>query len=179
MSNNEKKHTKYDCWFCHCGRIHIMPYSEYDWLQEDYTKRMIVRVCTNCGATRITYLDEYDDGYSICGSDIYDSFDGRPTVMEDSDEHKYKYYFSKGIRVPLKCGHYADSFISDTYVNTEYLEKVCKTSFIPEAKKVDPNCCIVDTEELINDVKDDDILRSISGYVVGIDWTRTKYERKK
>lgn len=103
MSNNEKKHTKYDCWFCHCGRIHIMPYSEYDWLQEDYTKRMIVRVCTNCGATRITYLDEYDDGYSICGSDVYDSMDGRPTVMEDSDEHKYKYYFSKGIKFLLSA----------------------------------------------------------------------------
>ena len=40
---------KYDVWFCHCGRIHVMPNEYYEWLQEDYKNRFILRICQNCG----------------------------------------------------------------------------------------------------------------------------------
>ena len=170
---------KYDCWFCHCGRIHIMDYDEFKWLEEDYVRRKIVRICRNCGAIYVQHLDTYEDGYAICGTDIYDSFDGtKPTVIQNDEENEYKFYISGGIEVPLKSGGYAN-YYHGVYVNTDYIKDKYNTTYIPDAEKLDPDCVKVDIDALINKVKDPDILQCISGYCVKIDWSGTPYERKK
>ena len=57
MSTNKK----YDCLFCHCGRIHIMDYDEFKWLEEDYVRRKIVRICRNCGAIYVQHLQQTEE----------------------------------------------------------------------------------------------------------------------
>lgn len=146
--------NKYDVRFCSCGTIHVMPVSYYDWMENDYKNRSVYRVCQRCGRTIRTWLSEYDDGFCVNSCEMND--------FELSKENKddFKVIFSKGIRVPLKTGNYA------TYHS-------CGNAWFDEDKKSD-----VDTKRLIHEVKDEEILKSISGYVTGIDWSDTPYEIK-
>lgn len=146
--------NKYDVRFCRCGTIHVMPVSYYDWIESDYKNRSVYRVCQHCGRTTRTWLSEYDDGFCINSCDEND--------FELSKENKddFKVIFSTGIRVPLKSGNYA----------TYYSSGNC---WFDDDKKSD-----VDTKRLIHEVKDEEILKSISGYVTGIDWSDTPYEIK-
>jgi len=161
---------KYDCLFCNCGRIHIMDYDEYDWL-ESSPKRSYIRVCMRCGSTHRVFLTDNGEGFDICSVDVPDG-----TIVHDINT---KIHFSRGIMIPLKSGGYADWRFHDGYANTDYLRDTLGTTYIPEALKKDPLCTTVDTERLIREVKDEDILNSISGYIVGIDWTGTKYDHRK
>lgn len=158
---------KYDVWFCKCGRIHLMNNDKYDWLAEDFQNRKIIRVCQNCGATRQTWLDEYfmefmeDEenprpSFTVCDSDVKEGeFIGDNTRL----------IFSRGIPVPLENGEIAEYFGHSGI--WYYSEGSCK----------------VWTKRLISDIryhyKEDaeDILNSISGYAVGIDWGGTPYCR--
>lgn len=171
---------KYDCWFCDCGRIHTMNYSEYDWLSEKHEKRALIRVCQNCGATRMIWLSEYYDeftdnmGFCINGSDVEDG-----TILStNGNNDEYRIFFSRGIKIPMKSGGYANWKFNHGYVNSDYLKDTLGTTYIPTALQKDPLCTTVDTERLIREVNDDDILQSISGYLVGIDWKGTKYEKQ-
>lgn len=172
---------RYDVWFCECGRIHIMEYENFDWMKDNCAHRQVIRVCTNCGAvygqflTR-NYYEDIGEGFDINGFDITDkSID---TAIDTSYGMEYRFHFSKGIMVPMKKGGYADYHFKDGFVNSEYIRNVFNTTDITYAECKDPECTTVDTMRLIREVKDDDILTSISGYVVGIDWTGTKYERE-
>lgn len=145
--------------FCSCGRIHILPSSCFDWLQEKYQSRKIIQVCQGCGATYSTYLDEYEDGYCICGEDLENI-----AICGDPDKIVF---INQGFKVPVVDGWYAD------YHNG--------SNWFSEGKKVE-----VDTQRLIRDISDwakqnnienvDIILKSIAGYVSGINWKGTKYE---
>lgn len=148
---------KYSVWFCTCGRIHVFPMEEYDWLEEDYRVRSIIQVCQNCGATYETYLTRgFEEGFDVCGRTIGD------VVYSPDDLKNVKLFMGKGIRVPLKGGFIAEHYNSS--INQYYDE--------------DWNAYNVDTKALIEEVKDDEILQSIAGYVSGIDWTGTKYDIK-
>ena len=61
------------------------------------------------------------------------------------------------IRVPVKDGDYATCYVANTYFDDEGHRGA-------------------DTERLIREVKDEDKLRSISGYITGIDWKGTPYD---
>lgn len=143
---------KYDVWFCHCGTIQLMPSEYYDWLAEDSANRYIIRVCQHCGATQRVWLEEDEEGYSICASDVED-------FEISSEDANCKVIFSKGIRVPMKSGEYAEYYRfgvwSDSKENGE-----------------------VDTIRLIQEVNDEETLRSISSYLSGIDWDDTPYALK-
>lgn len=142
---------KYDVWFCRCGTIQLMPNEYYDWLQEDYRNRYIIRVCQNCGATRKIWLEEYEDGFCICGTDAND-FELTPDEIKNC-----RIIFNQGIRVPIEGGTYADYHVSNMWLDNEGHKNV-------------------DTKRLIHIVKDEETLRSIAAYVSGIDWTGTPYD---
>lgn len=162
---------RYDCWFCNCGRIQPMDWGFFDWMAENPDTRRLIRVCQNCGATRMQWLDEYDGGQAICGTDLSDK------IIDTTDDNEYQIIFDHGIRVPLKCGVDAEAYLANTYINFDYLREHVGTTWVAEAEKIEPGCCTVDAERLIRDVKDEDLIKSIAGYVSGIDWTGTKYER--
>lgn len=159
--------SKYEAWFCHCGRIHLMNNDKYDWLSKDFRNRKIIRICQNCGATRQTWLDEYfiedeDDprpSFTVCGSDVKEG-----EFIGDSNT---QFIFSKGIRVPLKSGAFA-----------EY-HGPAGGWFDDKGK------CEVWTDRLIQNIqrefKDEaeDVLNSISGYVAGINWEGTLYSHEE
>ena len=136
---------------------------KYDWLAEDFKNRKIIRVCQNCGTTRQTWLDEYfiedeDDprpSFTVCGSDLKE--------CEFTGDSNTQFIFSRGIPVPLESGESAEFFgPSGIWYDSE-------------------GRCKVWTKRLISDIKyhykedAEDILNSISGYVVGIDWEGTPY----
>ena len=145
--------NKYDVRFCRCGTIHVMPVSYYDWMESDYKNRSVYRVCQHCGKTIRTWLSEYDDGFCI------NSFEENDFELSKEDKDDFKVIFSTGIRVPLKSGNYATYQSSGVWFDDD--------------QKSD-----VDTKRLIREVKDEEILKSISGYVTGIDWSDTPYEIK-
>lgn len=168
---------RYDVWFCDCGRIHIMDYENYDWMIENCEHRQVIRVCTNCGNVHgqfltKAYYEEIGEGFDVNGFDVTDRSFDTTSGMD------YRFHFSKGIMVPMKKGGYADYHFVDGFVDSEYIKQEFNTTDVTYAKRKDPECITVDTMRLIREVKDDDILTSISGYVVGIDWTGTKYEMK-
>lgn len=162
---------KYDVWFCSCGRIQIMPCWDFEWMQEDCAHRRVIRVCQNCGATYMMFLTDNGEGFDINGTDV------RDTVINSDDGMQYKIIFDGGIKVPLMCGEYADSFCGGKYVNWEYCEKTLGTTYLPDAEAKEPNCTKVDVERLMR-MCPEDVVKSISGYAVGVDWAGTPYELK-
>lgn len=179
--------NKFEVWFCHCGRIHIFPTSDYDWMSEDPEHRRSMWVCRNCGniyehwLTRAFY--EYNDkpAFDVNGTDYmnYDSLD----IMEDPDIQR-RYYFRVGIRVPIVEGGYADYLWSKLWCNTDYVNHKYHTTDLQWIKENHPECTTVDTERLIENIKKeypyeaDDILKCISRYISGINWKGTPYEHK-
>lgn len=160
---------RYDAWFCDCGVIQLMDYQLYDWMQEKPDKRRVVRVCQHCGATRVIWLSEYEDGYAINGADFYNH------ILSPSEDYEYHIIFDRGIEVPLKCGFYADSYRANRYVSWHYVESEYGGD-LATAEKSDPDCCTVDVKRLIKEVNDEDKIQSIAGYVSGINWSGTKYK---
>lgn len=163
---------KYDCWFCECGRIQIMPDEYFDWLAEDCLHRAVIRVCQHCGATRLVWLEDWgDQGFAVNSTDFINE------EISTKDDTEYRIIFNKGIEVPMMSGGYADSYQGDTYINWEYLEKELGTTYLPDAQTKDPNCTKVNVQRLIKE-NDPDIVKAISSYVTGIDWSGTEYEFK-
>lgn len=163
---------RYNCWFCSCGRIHVMDYEVYEWLKKDCEHRRVVRVCQNCGRSTVTWLQDYCYGsLEICGNDFTDQ------EVIPGGEYEYRFILNRGIKVPMVSGWYANSYHGNTYVDWDYIQTYYGNSDLSEVEKKNPGVTQVDVETLIREVKDDDILRSIAGYVSGIDWTGTKYER--
>ena len=163
---------KYDCWFCDCGRIQLMPQDYISWMAEDYLHRKVIRVCQHCGATRVMWLDTYmDEGFALNSADFTNE-----EICTNGDI-EYRIILNEGVRVPMKSGGYADAFQGNMYMNWEYLEKSLGTTYLSEAKEKDPNCIKVDVQRMIRE-NEPEIIKSISGYVVGIDWSGTEYEFK-
>lgn len=124
------------------------------WLAADYKNRSIIHVCQNCGATVKIFLDEYMDGYASNCVDYHN------VDLSSEELANTKLLMNEGIKVPVKGGLYATCHSSVTWWDEE-------------TGKGGPYS--VDTERLIKEVNDKDILNSISKYVVGIDWTGTPY----
>ena len=148
---------KYDVWFCKCGHIHLMDEKWFDWMSKDCQNRHVIRICQNCGATYEMWLSEsFYGGYDVNGKKV-ENFE----VWGDAN---VRILFNEGIAVPLVNGRYADYYCNGTWwcdnnsfkVDTAYFIKEVQSEYKYEA---------------------DDILTSISGYVVGIDWTNTPYAK--
>lgn len=149
--------SKYSVRFCNCGTIHLMNNDNFDWMEEDFGNRSVVQVCRNCGFTKETYLEPYEDGFCHCGHEINEA--------EFEGDSNHRVIISRGIRIPLN-----ESFGHAAYISpaNHYFDD-------------DGNLCTVDTKRLIEQIKHDykddadNILYSIAGYVSGIDWSGTKY----
>lgn len=160
---------RYDVWFCTCGHIHFMPFDILDWIEEDYMNRKAIQVCKSCGAVRETTLDPYEEGFCTC-RDIY-----RDTELDCKITEGYtKLFVDNGVPVYLK------NFDGSTVPASGKLGN----RWFGINSKGNQEFNSVDTLRLIQDIKHnyredaDDILRSISGYVSGIDWSGTEYEIK-
>ena len=170
---------KYIMWFCDCGRIHPLSEDDVKWLGDGVSpySRSIIKVCTNCARPYKYFLEDDpwggDDDFYINESGTVDSvIDTSVDKLKD-----FKVIFSKGIKVPMATGGYANGHTSDTFIDQEYIGR--NFGNYSRTVKKNPDCIVVDTERLIREVNDDDILRAMSRYNVGIDWTGTKYERGK
>ena len=176
---------KYEAWFCTCGRIHFHPMADLDWMAEDHENRRVLEVCRHCGQIYEQFLTEswYGEGdkpaFDINGHSYHN--DDNVLIMENPN---YRIYIRKGIMVPMKKGGYADYHFSNGYCNSEQIQKRFGDLWLSAVKEKDPGYFIVDTKRLIKEVRRDypeeadELLKSISGYVAGINWKGTPYEHK-
>lgn len=154
--------TKYSARFCQCGRIHLINNDLYDWMKEDFCHRSIIYVCQNCGTTFKVFLDEYMDGYAVNYVEVEN--------IEANYDPNTIVFFNHGIAVPVMSGHYASAHTSSNRWVAENISG-------PEFSRVDTQTLI---QEIRRDFKEDaeNVLKSISSYVSGIDWKGTEYEFK-
>lgn len=164
---------KYQVRFCNCGRIQFIQNELWDWMAEDCEHRRVIQVCQNCGTTVMHFLTENGEGFDMNGQDI------RDTDISTDDGITYKFLFHHGEKVPLMCGVYADTFQGGKYINWDYCRDTLGTTYLPAAEATDPDCCKVDIQRLIREIGDEDKIRSMSGYAVGIDWSGTPYDWRK
>ena len=151
-----------------------MDYDLFDWMEEDYINNQVVRVCSHCGASHKMFLtpDNFDEGWYVNGSDV------RDTVI-DCANNNYKFIFSSGIIVPMKEGNNATAHQAGKFMDWDYIEKTYPGFSVYSLEKDHPEVFQVDTEYFIRSLSDrKDVLKSISGYVSGIDWSGTEYEIK-
>lgn len=168
---------KYDVVFCSCGRIHTIHRELYYWMAESCGNREILTVCTNCGATygKRLVMDKWADSehyYTVESFTITDA-----TINTATHDKELSILFSSGIRVPLKSGCYADSYNGTMYRNR--MDHIVRSTVMQTHMEIDRDATTVDVEKLISSVGDDAILRSIAARGSGIDWSGTKYGRKK
>lgn len=163
--------------FCGCGRIHIISTDKlWDWMQEDYSNRKVLFVCTHCGSSSMMWLDDYEDGYAT------NSHDTREGIIDDPN---MRVILSEGVRVYMNSGKIADTFQNGYYANCEewkMIESSREFKSLNDSERDREDWATVNTDRLIRDVtlqyKDDhsNILKSISGYSVRIHWIGTEYE---
>lgn len=144
---------KYDIIFCHCGKIHAIPHSDYDWMEDGYENKEIIHVCQNCGVTRRIFFDEYfEGGLAFCSSDVQDD-----EVIDTEDGKIRRIRFSRGYYVPLVNDLDEDK---DDFPCTEYANSYFSGSFFPAGgEKRD-----VDVKKLAREINNDEIYEAIKGY---------------
>lgn len=148
---------EYDVKFCSCGTIHLMPMEYYDWLQEDYTSRYVLRICQRCGSVIKVWLDE---GFESNSFNINSTSINEDSEITPEDLQNCRVLLSRGHRVPLVNGNHATYHVDQSWFDGFYRRDV-------------------DTKRLIREVKDPEKLRSIAGYASGIDWSGTDYSLDK
>jgi hypothetical protein len=144
-----------------------MPTEYFDWMTGDIRNRRVYRVCQSCGAVYEQFLDNYENGYALCGNS--------PKNMEIAPASDVRVIFNTGIPVPMMSGCFASYHTSANI----WLDDGFDDAHVEATKKLHST---VDTKNLIRIVKNEypenyeNVLRSISAYISGIDWRGTPYE---
>lgn len=128
--------------FCRCGRIHIYPNKDIDWMSEDYKHRTVIQVCKNCGTVFQLFLTENSLGgkqpsFDINGCDVLIDQD-----IDPDSNNKHRIHINNGITVPMRDGNYANYYWK------------CRFQYIdPETPFANDESCLVDKERLISDIR--------------------------
>lgn len=131
----------YTATFCNCGRIHVRPDKDIDWMEEDYKTRRILQVCKNCGTTFLEFLTERSSDkpeFYINSCDVLRDIDIDP----DSDI-KYRIHISDGIKVPMADGQWANYYRHNKF---HYID--------PETPFAKDDSSIVDSQKLFADIRE-------------------------
>lgn len=186
---------KYDIQVCKCGHIHAIPNEKINAAIE--SNKNLLLICGSCGHA------------SLIGADIdVDMFDSTQTVylmyrfdfkgaedtkiitedifVESKDSKAIsEIYYDVGIRVPMKTGYSANSYINGVgFSDTTYPDftKLLNTNITINAVKDFIDTSVHDSNTVnmnrfINET-DSEILNEISNYLIdGLDWKGTEYEK--
>jgi len=163
----EMENTKYEVYFCSCGRVHSSSPS-YSCFSAPSIKEILV-VCNNCGNSFIEGAEkqEYDgeEGYMMY------SYSKRDTEINDISKI-YSIVFTPGEKVFMMTGREATSYVGNTFIDWE--TKKPDNITLKEWEKMRET---VNVQHTINWIKDDNKLSHMSNYVTGIDWKGTKFEK--
>lgn len=160
--------SKYDVKFCSCGRVHFIDNEKVS--KAITNSKEVLVICNNCGNSFVIGADkQYDD---TLDEDCYMMYSRslRDTELNDLT-NIYSIVFTAGEQVRMMTGgearYHGNGFI-DWYtkkpddVSENEWDKVRKT---------------VNTQHTINWIRNDEKLKEMSHYLVGIDWSGTKYEQ--
>lgn len=133
----------YTATFCNCGRIHVRPDKDIDWMSEDCKTRRVLHVCKNCGATYLEFLTEkFPDSnkpeFYINGCSIIVDQD-----IDPDGDIKYRIHISDGIRVPMTDGQWANYYRNNMFY---YID--------PETPFARDESSSVDSQKLFTDIRD-------------------------
>lgn len=159
---------KYNVKFCSCGRVHFIDEEKISKAIEN-DKEVLV-VCNNCGNSFVIGANKTYDEYMDEEVYMMYSYYMRDKTIEDITKID-SIVFTSGEQIKMQTGgeatYHGNCFIdwktkkSEDISNEEW-EKMRKT---------------VNIQHTINWIKDDEKLKEMSNYLVGIDWKGTKYEK--
>lgn len=190
----EKK--TYEVRFCNCGTVHFIDreFQERVWFKDEkFTGKQFVQVCTTCGATVISGLDDMGDHY-----DHY-SFNA-DNHMEVDDDHVYEYdamrqvlILSKGVRLRMMSGGYADQEWQGYFQDSEGLKRQMGDDFgfcyIREVNRNHPysddqmhnlrdiKALNVNMEQLLKEVTFDQAEAMCGYHIPSLNWKGTPHEK--
>lgn len=187
---------KYDVHFCECGTVHFCDENLQDSVFFDESGRLmrkeLVQVCLHCGKTIISGLNETN--YDSDDMPSYDQYlyELRET-MENPNPEKYYVILSKGVRVMMQSGGYADGFRGNLYVDEDSLVREIGSSdlndiegvnnyFINKDKKYeyrlrDVRAVNVDMKRLLQDITPDQAESMCGFYIKSFNWVGTPHEK--
>ena len=184
---------KYDVRFCSCGTLHFLDNetSKSVFFTSDnvLAEKEIIQVCLHCGITLISGLSEYD----------YDDETGRPTYshysrcvnesIDNPDPSKYYVILSKGVRLMMQSGGYADSDRGDVYVDEEGLVRQLGHSDLTQVQELrysrsdsfhklhDVRAINVNMAQLFKDITPEQAESLCGYYHRSFNWLGTPYEK--
>lgn len=115
---NESYIPKYEVKFCSCGSIHFIKWCDIEKASEDGTE--IIHICGRCGNGTALGTDDYFDGKALYQRSVPEQFElcGDFKWQGESTRGIHKVIYSKGIRVPMMTGGFADAHYGDTWFDT-------------------------------------------------------------
>lgn len=158
---------KYDVRFCSCGRVHFIDEEKVNKAIDN--EKQVIMVCNNCGSSRIIGADKVTEED---GTDCYNMYSYAMRDEEINDLSKIdSIVFTAGEQVRMMTGGEA------TYQGDVFIDWDTKKPNDISEDEWDKMRRTVNTQHTINWIRDDEKLEQMSHYLVGIDWTGTKYER--
>jgi len=188
--------NKFDVRFCKCGTIHFVDINlRHDvCLDKDgnITGRKIIHVCLQCGSAIVQGLDDhgmedFGDGlgerrcYDCYGYDLAESIDGVKS-------EEYHCILSKGVRLMMESGRYANWECSGVYVDTEGFEAQLGTTSMSDIQGMgfqgggnipfrDVRAINVNMNVLLREITPEQA-ESMCGYTIkSFNWIGTPYEK--
>lgn len=105
---------KYEVRICRCGCVHFIPWKDVEDAVEQ--NKEFVTICNRCGeAVRYGADDYFDEGNALYCYPL----DTGEITKERFDEEFTKIFYSKGVRVPMKTGYFADFYDGDTFYDCQ------------------------------------------------------------
>lgn len=188
--------SKLNVRICSCGRIHFIPESEIDEALE--ANKNFVLVCGGCGRVTAIGADieqDWEDptvtNYNMYAYPMgqYDNFTLTADNFETIKSRKgiQKVWYSKGKQVMMETGYYANCYVAHVgrFEDTTYPDFLWNAEnhdhayFKRELGKWKEEHITVNMNFLLRTLSEDEA-EALSKFIIeGLNWTGTKYERKK
>ncbi len=179
---------------CSCGRVHLIPFEKRE--KAIAAGKELLFICGGCGHIIAMGATEGFD-YNEPDRPVYDLYSRdhnceNLSVTADSfnndkaDLNISEIYYSKGIRVPMMTGEYAQQYSCDHFSDMLYIDLYELQGAIHEGKTVEQvykeygeKRRKVDMDRLISENSDEVLAELSQWYIRAFDWTGTKYTKQE
>lgn len=187
--------SKFNVRICTCGRIHFVPEAEINAALE--ADKNFVLVCGGCGRVTAIGADIEQDWcepentiYNMYAYPMgqYDDFTLTADNFESAENRKgiHKVWYSNGKRVMMETHYYANNYTPYTgkFEDMTYPDFLFNANrgfeyLKAEIEKWEHDKVTVDMKALLRELSDEEA-EALSHFLIeGLDWSGTKYERKK
>lgn len=158
----------YDVRICGCGRVHFIDVEKIDKAIEN--EKEVLVICNHCGHSYVIGADKEQDEN---GEDCYMMYSFGKQDTEINDVSKIdSIVFTVGESIRMMTGGEAT-----THMGHEFIDWETKKPDNVSDKEWETLRKTVDVQHTINWIRDEEKLKHMSQYLMGINWAGTKYAR--